>query len=236
MFFPPFARLIPTILDEDWRARNANHDRPCLACYKTTLASIIEFSSCVLAPRQKKRGATNSSVYNPRHNSRSRYQGTHTLWTQSPFAYLEPTETVAQAPRFARHLIDKRRHPLGLTTRKMRLYPWYIRHMEVLESTAPRPRVELRCSQDAKSRPLAAPRANTRAATREPARGTYRTCHDLDFDAGGVIPDAYFGRHGAPAGLRPVGPIELLYQPLSPKAPRPRPSDFDRAVCDRQAG
>jgi hypothetical protein len=136
----------------------------------------------------------------------------------SPFAYLEPTETVAQAPRFARHLIDKRRHPLGLTTRKMRLYRWYMRHMEVLESTASRPRVELRCSQDAKSRPLAAPRANTRAATREPACGTHRTCHDLDFDAGGVIPDAYFGRHGAPAGLRPVGAIELLCQPVKPKA------------------
>jgi hypothetical protein len=30
-------------------------------------------------------------------------------------AYLEPTETVAQAPRFARHLIDKWRHALELT-------------------------------------------------------------------------------------------------------------------------
>jgi hypothetical protein len=35
-----------------------------------------------------------------------------------PFMYLEPTETVAQAPRFARHLIDKRRHSLDLTARK----------------------------------------------------------------------------------------------------------------------
>jgi hypothetical protein len=31
-----------------------------------------------------------------------------------PLAYLEPTETVAQPPRFARHLIDKRRHCLDL--------------------------------------------------------------------------------------------------------------------------
>jgi hypothetical protein len=53
MSFPPFSRLIAAIFDEDWRARHANHDRPCLACYKTALASIIEFSSCVLAPRQR---------------------------------------------------------------------------------------------------------------------------------------------------------------------------------------
>ena len=37
-------------------------------------------------------------------------------------AYLEPTETVAQAPRFARHLIDKPRHVLDLTTRRTQLY------------------------------------------------------------------------------------------------------------------
>src|SRR5260370_22209999 len=35
-----------------------------------------------------------------------------------PFMYLEPI--VAQAPRFARHLIDKRRHLLDLTARKTR--------------------------------------------------------------------------------------------------------------------
>jgi hypothetical protein len=31
-----------------------------------------------------------------------------------PVAYLEPTETVAQPPRFPRQLIDKRRHVLDL--------------------------------------------------------------------------------------------------------------------------
>jgi hypothetical protein len=49
----------------------------------------------------------------------------------SPFAYLEPTEIVAQPPRFARHLIDKRRHPLDLTARKMRMYQWHIRYIEL---------------------------------------------------------------------------------------------------------
>src|SRR5450432_1330552 len=36
--------------------------------------------------------------------------------------YLEPTETVAQAPRFARHLVDKRRHALDLTARETQLH------------------------------------------------------------------------------------------------------------------
>jgi len=44
--------------------------------------------------------------YQPRTQaSQSRYQGTHTPCGRiSPFAYPEPTETVVQAPRFARHL------------------------------------------------------------------------------------------------------------------------------------
>jgi hypothetical protein len=133
MLFPPFSRLIPTIFDEVWRARNANHDRPCLACYKTALASIIEFSSCVLAPPSKEARRYYSSVINPRHKLPKADIKVPTLRGRiSPYAYLEPTETVAQAPRFARHLIDKRRHPLDLTTRKMRMYRWYIRHIEVI--------------------------------------------------------------------------------------------------------
>jgi hypothetical protein len=80
-----------------------------------------------------KRGATNSSVYNPGHKLQANIKVPTPCGRISPFAYLEPTETVSQAPRFARHLIDKRRHPLDLTARKMRLYQWYIRHMEVLE-------------------------------------------------------------------------------------------------------
>src|SRR5258708_1431552 len=35
-----------------------------------------------------------------------------------PFMYLEPN--VAQSPRFARHLVDKRRHMLDLTARETR--------------------------------------------------------------------------------------------------------------------
>jgi hypothetical protein len=46
----------------------------------------------------------------------SRYP--HPVDAFPPFAYVEPTETVAQAPRFARHLIDKRRHLPDLTARK----------------------------------------------------------------------------------------------------------------------
>ena len=152
-----------------------------------------------------------SFVYNPGHKlAKANIKVSTPCGRISPFLYLEPTETVAQAPRFARHLIDKRRHPLELTTWKIRVYRWYIRHMEVLESTAPRARVELKCGQDEKSRPLAAARAATSAAAGEPAGSTHRTCHDLDSDAGGIIPDPHFGRHGAPAGLRPVGAIELL--------------------------
>jgi hypothetical protein len=44
---------------------------------------------------------------------------THSVDAFPPFMYLEPT--VAQAPRFARHLIDKRRHPLDLGARKIQL-------------------------------------------------------------------------------------------------------------------
>jgi len=65
-----------------------------------------------------------------------------------------------------------------------------------------------------KSGSLATPRANTWAASGQPARGPHRTHHDFDFDAGGVIPDAHVGRHGAPARLRPVWTIQLLDQPL----------------------
>ena len=36
-------------------------------------------------------------------------------------AYLEPTESVAQAPRFPRHLIDKWRHLLDLSAWKTQL-------------------------------------------------------------------------------------------------------------------
>jgi hypothetical protein len=48
--------------------------------------------------------------------TQSRYQGPHLVDASPPFAYLEP-ETVAQATRFARHLIDKRRHVRDLTAR-----------------------------------------------------------------------------------------------------------------------
>jgi hypothetical protein len=41
--------------------------------------------------------------------------------------YLEPS--VAQAPRFARHLVDKRRHVFDLTAGKARIYSWRKRHI-----------------------------------------------------------------------------------------------------------
>jgi hypothetical protein len=44
-------------------------------------------------------------------------------------AYLEPTETVAQAQRFQRHLIDKWRHLLDLTARKTHSLSWRKRYI-----------------------------------------------------------------------------------------------------------
>ena len=80
-----------------------------------------------------------SSVYNPGHKlAKADIKVPTPCGRISPFAHLEPTETVAQAPRFARHLIDIRRHALVLTARKTHLYSWYIRHIEV-SCTAPRP-------------------------------------------------------------------------------------------------
>ena len=74
-----------------------------------------------------------SSVINPRHKlPKADIKVPTPCGRISPYAYLEPTETVAQAPRFARHLIDKRRHPLDLTTRKTPVYRWYIRHIDVI--------------------------------------------------------------------------------------------------------
>jgi hypothetical protein len=45
-----------------------------------------------------------------------------------PVAYLEPTETVAQAPRFARHLIDNRRHVLDFSGERRLNHSWCKRH------------------------------------------------------------------------------------------------------------
>src|ERR1700723_27334 len=73
-----------------------------------------------------------SSVINPRHKlPKADIKVPTPCGRISPFAYLEPTEIVAQPPRFARHLIDKRRHPLDLTARKMRMYQWHIRYIEL---------------------------------------------------------------------------------------------------------
>jgi hypothetical protein len=46
-----------------------------------------------------------------------------------PAEYLEPTETVAQAPRFVRHLIDKRRHVIDLTDVEAEIYEWCKSHI-----------------------------------------------------------------------------------------------------------
>src|SRR3984957_2720291 len=88
-----------------------------------------------------------SSVINPRHKLlKADIKVPTPCGRISPIAYLEPTELVRQAQRFARHLIDKRRPPPYLTARKMPMYPLYIRHIEVIwgRGQPPPPGVELK--------------------------------------------------------------------------------------------
>jgi hypothetical protein len=52
-----------------------------------------------------------------------------TLDAFPPFAYLEPTESVAQAPRFERHLIDRRRHMFDSRAWKPQAWSLHKRHI-----------------------------------------------------------------------------------------------------------